>query len=788
MNINGTSRIVSSAWRVFILVTLLVGCFWVAGAQPVSATESYRINVNLTTFSITGYGWSPVDSWVHLWFCGSDPSTFVPLNLTTLGACGYYEGQKVTSVSGTEVVVFTGGALRALLDLPGSWILVGNLDGSSPQVPINYKIIPTATFTVSIDSTADTVSGVVNDPFAAYASAILDCSSGLLDAARNAALGGGTYNVSFQAAPGSGEYGKCDITNIASGSITLLLSGHDDRITKSWYTDFPKVQVLHDLTSGVNAVGEIDLLTGSLNDLYIYDADFTLGGANEIYHASQTATASPDSPGRGMVEYILPSSVHLRTGLWVYIVGRMSDGITSTVNIPLDLTLDTLNGTAHIAGGAVDNGVTVQARCQDISSDTADSVRQVTSSSLRWAADFTTPGAGTYDYDNGFTCELAAGSHFDIRRLYTGGHQYILKVNYMDPGIYGWVADSHSNPVAGVNIWDDAGHSTVTGADGTYALSITTPGTYVLSASKEQNSVSPSSVAIPLGANQIYTQDFTATAPPFFLLSPIGGAGQTKRTVTLSWQSFAGAYRYTAFLSYDGVSFMVKCRNIRPTSCRVSVPNYKKVTWYVQAFNASRVLLATSGRAVFNSPYPPGRTLPVIPTRRSIQSLTPTFTWTRSNPSWAVDHYVLTITGWGATTVSGSSNTFTLPGALPTAGTFRWKVRACNDVGLCSKWSSQNEFYTMPAQPMLSMADGSTGVSLRPLLTWAGDGLTTRFRLKVSTSASLASPLQFNVRRSFYQFTRNLLPGTPYFWQVCPRHRRGFYGPCSAINSFTTAP
>ena len=187
-------------------------------------------------------------------------------------------------------------------------------------------------------------------------------------------------------------------------------------------------------------------------------------------------------------------------------------------------------------------------------------------------------------------------------------------------------------------------------------------------------------------------QNYTTSAA-FNLISPAINAKLLKRRVTLVWQALTGAGRYIAFYSYDGVHFRRACTVTR-TSCSITVTNFRTVYWRVLAYTRRRAFLASSPTHYFKSPYPPSRPRTIAPVNNAKGTAQPTFSWAASTPAYAADHYFLSIQGYGVITVPGSQTFYTIPAGSPlfVGSSYRWKVRACNDVNLCSSWSAIKKY------------------------------------------------------------------------------------------------
>ena len=113
--------------------------------------------------------------------------------------------------------------------------------------------------------------------------------------------------------------------------------------------------------------------------------------------------------------------------------------------------------------------------------------------------------------------------------------------------ISGQVTDGDSNPISGVTIFDDAGHTTATDSDGCYTLSGLAAGTYTLTPSKSGWTFSPATrtVSVPPDATG---QDFTGSGPTLTLELPW--------TAGVGWHFTGGPHPSLGSPVWDALDFM----------------------------------------------------------------------------------------------------------------------------------------------------------------------------------------------------------------------------------------
>ncbi len=164
-------------------------------------------------------------------------------------------------------------------------------------------------------------------------------------------------------------------------------------------------------------------------------------------------------------------------------------------------------------------------------------------------------------------------------------------------------------------------------------------------------------------------------------------------------------------------------------------------------------------------------------------SLTPTLTWTADGKATAYDVYFGTS---ASPSMAGTSATTNFsPGTLSGNTTYFWRVVARNSAGSASSatWS----FTTLqPAQAPgtpgnLAPANGASGVSLTPSLTWSAASNATSYDVYFGTSSS---PSMAGTTGAAGYNPGTLSGNTTYYWRVVAKNSTG--STSSYTCSFTT--
>jgi hypothetical protein len=137
-----------------------------------------------------------------------------------------------------------------------------------------------------------------------------------------------------------------------------------------------------------------------------------------------------------------------------------------------------------------------------------------------------------------------------------------------------------------------------------------------------------------------------------------------------------------------------------------------------------------------------------------------------------------------------ATNSSLTPGTTLASNTkYYWRVSSYNTDGDYSAWSTARYFRTAIAQPtLISPADGSTGLSRRPLLDWSDPDGATGYNIQISKNEQFTQVVKSaSTVASTYTPTADLPATTKIFWRV---QGKGPNGPSawSEVRSFTTAP
>ena len=177
-----------------------------------------------------------------------------------------------------------------------------------------------------------------------------------------------------------------------------------------------------------------------------------------------------------------------------------------------------------------------------------------------------------------------------------------------------------------------------------------------------------------------------------------------------------------------------------------------------------------------------------------VKDLTPAFDW--SDSTLDLDHYQLQVDDNSDfssplidTTSMGTASTYTPASDLPAASTLYWRVSAYNSANNTQGWSAARSVRTSYAPPvLLTPANLSTGIALKPSFDWADTPGATSYTIQVSRNTKFSLlVLNKTVAASSFTFSTNLLRNTIYYWRV---RVNGTYGPSdwSPYFQFRTTP
>lgn len=281
--------------------------------------------------------------------------------------------------------------------------------------------------------------------------------------------------------------------------------------------------------------------------------------------------------------------------------------------------------------------------------------------------------------------------------------------------------------------------------------------------------------------NLTFAQGINAT------FGPIGSTTGTSTSPTLSWTASTGATSYTVEWSqnsnFEGASFASGSSTSHPLGGLSISQSY---FWRVRAEN-----LGGSSSWSPVSSFSTGLASPALtsPANGSGDiSTSPTLSWntavgaTKYHVQWSTDP------NFGSAIVDSTSGTsLSLPGLVGST-TYHWRVWASNttSTSIPSPVWSFTTIMTPPDLPQRSApADGSTGQSTSPTLSWSPAFQAETYAIRWSTDPTFTS---FNSAStaSTSMGLSGLAGATTYYWRIQAENSAGASGWTGSCWSFTT--
>jgi hypothetical protein len=271
---------------------------------------------------------------------------------------------------------------------------------------------------------------------------------------------------------------------------------------------------------------------------------------------------------------------------------------------------------------------------------------------------------------------------------------------------------------------------------------------------------------------------FTIVAAPQMatLTSPIDGASDLPVTPTLAWSTVIGAITYHVQVSTSNTFATVLIDDSTLTLAAKSLSGLANGTqyyWRVQAKNAGGVSAWTSPwsfATIIAAPQTPALTSPVD--GATGQPLTPTLAW--SSVTGAATYHLQVSTVNTFASIFSEDSGLTSPSkallGLANSTQYFWRVQAKNAGGV-SAWTSPWTFTAIMATPqtptLTSPADGTTGLSLTPTLTWSTVTGAATYHVQMSTVNTFSTVLiEDSTLTSSSRALSGLANGTQYYWRV----------------------
>ncbi len=271
------------------------------------------------------------------------------------------------------------------------------------------------------------------------------------------------------------------------------------------------------------------------------------------------------------------------------------------------------------------------------------------------------------------------------------------------------------------------------------------------------------------------TQEPAPAAP--VLVSPANGATGVALAPTVFWNAAASATSYDVHFgttSPPPLATNTAGTGYTPGTLSASTVYY----WQVVAKNGSGSTASATWSFTTQASAPPAPALISPGNGVAGVSLTPTVNWGAATGATSYDVYFGAVSPPPlATNMAGTSYA---PGTLNAGTVYYWQVAARNGGGATKSaiWS----FTTQVAAPVLvSPANGATGISTAPTLSWNASGGATSYDVYFGTASP--PPLVTNIAGTSYA-PGTLSGGTVYYWQVAARNSGG--ATTSAIWVFET--
>lgn len=286
----------------------------------------------------------------------------------------------------------------------------------------------------------------------------------------------------------------------------------------------------------------------------------------------------------------------------------------------------------------------------------------------------------------------------------------------------------------------------------------------------------------------------TAPPGPFTKQSPANGATGVSTNPTLSWTTStgAGSYEYCIDTTNDNA-----CSNWTSTGTATSVnltglANSTTFFWHVRAQNAGGTTYADGAETAFRSfttKAPDQFTLTVNGGGAGTGSVT------SQAVSPAIACTITAGTGSGTCVAAYQDGTSVVLTAVPAGGSaFTGWSGACTGTGTCSVVMTADRtvtatFALVTSFSKLSPANGATGVSTSPTLSWATSTGATSYEYCVDTTNDNACTNWTSVGTNTSVALSGLAPSTTHYWHVrslSPSGTTYSNGSATAFRSFTT--
>jgi hypothetical protein len=279
---------------------------------------------------------------------------------------------------------------------------------------------------------------------------------------------------------------------------------------------------------------------------------------------------------------------------------------------------------------------------------------------------------------------------------------------------------------------------------------------------------------------------------------PLNAAVNQAISLSLSWNSTAGATSYTFQLATDSAfttsSIITNQTGLTAVAQSVTGLSYNTTYYWRVNANNSAGQGPWSTMPYFTTTLPsPNLSTPLTGTANLSTTTAAAFTWTGVASATSYALQISTDSTFSKTIVysqSGIDTTFHTVTTLSNSTKYYWRVNATN-AGGTSAWSTVYRFTTIvatPPAPVLSTPlSGATDQLLTQTLIWTVQALATSYALQVSIDSTFESSIivnQTGITAIAYNLS-GLSYNTTYYWRVNGVNTAGS-GLWSSVNSFKT--
>ena len=297
----------------------------------------------------------------------------------------------------------------------------------------------------------------------------------------------------------------------------------------------------------------------------------------------------------------------------------------------------------------------------------------------------------------------------------------------------------------------------------------------------------PSGSRLLATRNQSVSATVPDTTPPSIpsLSAPSNGSSTTDRTPYFDWSnstdSGSGVSHYEIGIydkdiTWGDISDTASSSNYTPSQNI----EYDRIYWKVRAVDNAGNKSSYSTEWWFDLEEPDPPSTPVLETPANGSSTTdqtPYFNWASSSSSVGISHYEIEIYDkditWGDISDTASSSNYTPSQDIPYDRIY-WKVRAVDDDGRVSSWSSEWWFDLVepdpPSKPVLqSPSNGSSTTDQTPSFDWSdsshsGSGIS-HYEIEIYDKDITWGDISDTASSSNYTPSQNI-PYDRIYWKV----------------------